>query len=81
MRSWGYLESERGNCEQLRDRLTSWFVKAITCNDIRIDSRFLCPQHRGTELHVQEGKVRTPDLGGTSCTGAVGDNLCEILLR
>ena len=33
------------------------------------------------EAHVQEGKVRTPDLGGTSCTGAVGDNLCEILLR
>ena len=33
------------------------------------------------ETHVQEGKVRTPDLGGTSCTGAVGDNLCEILLR
>ena len=33
------------------------------------------------ETHVQEGKVRTPDLGGSSCTGAVGDNLCDILLR
>ena len=33
------------------------------------------------ETHVQEGKVQTPDLGGTSCTAAVGDNICEILLR
>ena len=33
------------------------------------------------ETHVQEGEVRTPDLGGTNCTGAVGDNFCEILLR
>ena len=33
------------------------------------------------ETHVQEGKVRTPDLGGASCTEAVGDNLCDILLR
>jgi tartrate dehydrogenase/decarboxylase/D-malate dehydrogenase len=33
------------------------------------------------ETHAQEGKVRTPDMGGTSCTGAVSDNLCDILLR
>ena len=33
------------------------------------------------EAHVLEGKVQTPDLGGASCTAAVGDNLCEILFR
>jgi isocitrate/isopropylmalate dehydrogenase len=29
--------------------------------------------------HVQDGKVNTPDLGGTHSTSEVGDNLCRLL--
>ena len=31
--------------------------------------------------HVQEGKVRTADLGGSASTSAVGENICAVLRR
>jgi tartrate dehydrogenase/decarboxylase/D-malate dehydrogenase len=34
---------------------------------------------KALETHVEKGAVSTPDLGGTSSTSEVGDNLCTIL--
>jgi tartrate dehydrogenase/decarboxylase / D-malate dehydrogenase len=34
---------------------------------------------RALESHVEQGKVRTPDLGGSSSTSEVGDHLCAVL--
>ena len=34
---------------------------------------------KALETHVQSGAVRTPDLGGTSSTSAVGEHLCAVL--
>ena len=34
---------------------------------------------RALETHVEAGTVNTPDLGGSSSTSEVGDNVCAIL--
>jgi tartrate dehydrogenase/decarboxylase / D-malate dehydrogenase len=34
---------------------------------------------RALESHVEHGKVRTPDLGGSNSTSEVGDHLCAVL--
>jgi isocitrate/isopropylmalate dehydrogenase len=34
---------------------------------------------RALETHVQDGRISTPDLGGASSTGEVGDNICTLL--
>jgi isocitrate/isopropylmalate dehydrogenase len=34
---------------------------------------------KALETHVEKGTVSTPDLGGSSSTSEVGDNICTIL--
>jgi tartrate dehydrogenase/decarboxylase / D-malate dehydrogenase len=31
------------------------------------------------ETHVQEGRISTPDLGGSNSTSDVGDHICALL--
>jgi tartrate dehydrogenase/decarboxylase/D-malate dehydrogenase len=34
---------------------------------------------KALETHVQGGAARTPDLGGSASTSAVGDHVCTVL--
>jgi tartrate dehydrogenase/decarboxylase/D-malate dehydrogenase len=34
---------------------------------------------KALETHVQDSKIKTPDLGGSNSTSEVGDNLCRLL--
>jgi tartrate dehydrogenase/decarboxylase/D-malate dehydrogenase len=34
---------------------------------------------KALETHVQDSKIKTPDLGGSDSTSEVGDNLCRLL--
>ena len=79
------FESVHGSAPDIKGRGIANPLATIWAGQMLLD--FL-NEHEAAErllqalsTHVQEGKVRTADLGGSASTSAVGENICAVLRR
>jgi tartrate dehydrogenase/decarboxylase/D-malate dehydrogenase len=79
------FESVHGSAPDIKGRGIANPLATIWAGQMLLD--FLDEHEAAARLlqalstHVQEGKVRTSDLGGSASTSAVGDNICAVLRR
>jgi tartrate dehydrogenase/decarboxylase/D-malate dehydrogenase len=77
------FESVHGSAPDIRGQGIANPLATIWAGQMMLD--FLGEQDAAARLlqalatHVQDGKVCTPDLGGSSATSEVGDHLCAVL--